>query len=49
MYTIKEIIMDKEQSIGLIPVGFFLEEKDRDDAYDKYFMAKDRKALRGEE
>ena len=49
-YLINEILEDENgNSIGLLRVGNFSEEKDRDDAYDKYFLDKNRKAFRAEE
>lgn len=49
MYLIKQILEEKGETIGLIPVGRFKSEAARDNAFYKYFI-NNKKGLRsGEE
>jgi hypothetical protein len=47
---IKEILEDKNgSSYGIITIGRFMEEGDRDKAYDRYFISVNRKGIRSKE
>lgn len=47
IYLIKEILMDQGYSYGVVPIGRFETEQEREEAYKKYCL--DRKCNRGEE
>jgi hypothetical protein len=46
MELIKEILEDKNGSYGIVTVGRFATAAERDSAWDRYFLANNRKGIR---